>query len=129
MLESGELGRIKPSVAELQMRQRWRGAVLWVVRALMIVFLLLTMKTVLIWPMRDIDAAFDTCMKSQAEEARLCMRREIEVRRVPIEEARMSVIALILLTTTAFLEARGGRCDAMAAIKLLSSVGQQAIGK
>jgi len=38
MLESGELGRIKPSVAELQIRQRWRGAVLWVVRVLMIVF-------------------------------------------------------------------------------------------
>jgi PAS domain S-box-containing protein len=102
MLESGELGRIKPSVAELQIRQRWRGTVLWVVRGLMLVFLLLVLKTVLVWPMRDLDGALDTCMKSQSEDARLCMRREIELRRIPIEQARMNLMAFVFLTLTAF---------------------------
>src|SRR3569623_1563713 len=102
MLESGELGRSKPSVAELQIRQRWRGAMLWVVRGLMIVFLVLVLKTVLIWPMRDLDGALDGCMKAGAEDARLCMRREIELRRVPIEQARINLMAFVFLTMTAF---------------------------
>jgi len=102
MLDAGDLGRIKPSVAELQLRQRWRGALLWVVRALMLVFLLLVLKTILIWPMRDIDAALDRCMAAPAADARLCMRSEIELRRVPIEQARMNLMAFVLLTLTAF---------------------------
>ena len=102
MLSSRELARLKPSVSEQQIRQRWRGALLWVLRAMLIVLLFLVLKTALIWPMRDIDQALDSCTSGDPMQARLCMRREIEVRRIPIEQARIDVLAFIVLTFITF---------------------------
>ena len=102
MLEATELARVKPSVSEQQLRQRWRGALLWVLRVLLITLLLLVLKTLLIWPMRDIDEALDRCMTAEAQDARVCMRREIEVRRVVIDQARVELVAFLALTLMTF---------------------------
>ena len=111
MLQEADLARIQVSVREQQLRQRWRIVLLWSLRICSLVLLLMMLRSVLIWPFRDLDPALDACMAREGAQARDCMRQEIELRRLPVERARREVLALtglVALTLVMALMVRFG---------------------
>ncbi|HEY8049038.1 MAG TPA: ATP-binding protein [Ramlibacter sp.] len=107
MFRESELGRIKPSIAELKVRQRWRNTLLWVVRTLMLLSAGLLLYTVLQWPFDDFAVAVDRCMRGAPQLARDCAVREAEERRIVAGEARLQVFAFLgLLAMTILLAFR-----------------------
>lgn len=98
MLRSAELAQVKVSVREQQLKQRWRTWLLWVLRVVTVVLLLLILKAALTRPFEDIDGALDRCIAEPAGKARVCMRHEVEVRRLAVQDVRDQVLGLIALT-------------------------------
>jgi PAS domain S-box-containing protein len=104
MLQPGDLGRIKPSIAEMQLRQRWRGGLLWVTRGLMLLTVILLLRTVLQWPFDEFGVAVDRCMRGDPRFARECAVNEAEQRRIVAGQARIEALAfLALLVVTVLL--------------------------
>jgi two-component system sensor histidine kinase UhpB len=102
MLEAAQHAQIRTPVREQQMRQRWRTRLLWLLRILSLAFLLLMLKSVLVWPLSDLDVALDACNQADVAAARECMRQAIDSRRPAAEEARLRVIVLVPLIALTF---------------------------
>jgi two-component system, NarL family, sensor histidine kinase UhpB len=114
MLNNAELSQIKVSVSERALRQRWRENLLWVLRALMLVFVALILALVFRRPFADVGPVMDRCVElGAAPQVRSCLRDAVEVRRRAVQDVRDDVVSLIALLgltiTLAFLTRHGLR--------------------
>jgi PAS domain S-box-containing protein len=98
MFRPSELAQVKVSVREQQLKQRWRKRLLWVLRFVTVALLAMILKTALTRPFYDIDDALDRCMQQPVPLVRVCVRQEVETRRLAVQDVRDQVLGLIALT-------------------------------
>src|SRR3569623_2245013 len=106
MFRDSELAQIKVSVREQQLKQQWRTRLLWTLRIISIGLLFVILFRALATPFADIDAALDRCLQTPKGQARICMRQEVETRRLAVVELRAELLGLVILAAlTLFVSA------------------------
>jgi PAS domain S-box-containing protein len=97
MFRDSELAQIKVSVREQQLKQQWRTRILWSLRLISVGLLVVILYRGMATPFADIDDALDRCLRTPRGQARVCMRQEVETRRIAVQQLRDELIGLVLL--------------------------------
>jgi len=97
MLRDTGLAQVKVSVRERALRDRWRVYLLWVLRGLMILFMLLILQVALQRrPFSGAEAAIDQCLDTApAAQMRGCLSQSLDQRRAEVDRVRNELLAML----------------------------------